>query len=208
MQTDVALNGKKTNVKGKLSVIVKVAMLSAIAVVLMLLEFPLPFIAPPFYEIDFSEVPVLIGAFAMGPIVGIIIEAVKVLLNLVINGTITGGVGEMANFVIGCSFIVPASLIYKLHKTKKGAFAGLGVGVIVMAALGCILNAYVLLPAYGKALSIPIDVFLKMGKAIHPSIDSIMSFVVMTVLPFNLIKGVLSSLVVALIYKRIRHLFS
>lgn len=193
--------------KGNLKVIVKVAMLSAIAVVLMLLEFPLPFLAPPFYELDFSEVPVLIGAFAMGPLVGIIIEAIKVLLNLVINGTITGGVGEMANFVIGCSFIVPASLIYKLHKSKKTAFIGLAAGTVIMASLGCILNAYVLLPAYGKALNLPIDTFIGMGKAIHPSIDSIMSFVIMTVLPFNLIKGVLSSLIVVLIYKRLRHLF-
>lgn len=207
MQTDTVFNDKKTGAGFKLSTIVKVAMLSAIAVVLMLLEFPLPFIAPPFYEMDFSEVPVLIGAFAMGPLVGIIIEAVKVLLNLVINGTITGGVGEMANFAIGCAFIVPASLIYKFHKTKKSAFIGLGIGMLVMAALGCILNAYVLLPAYGKALNIPIDVFIGMGQAIHPSIDSIMSFVLLTVLPFNILKGLLSSLIVILIYKRIRHLF-
>lgn len=207
MQTDMVFNDKKTGAGFKLSTIVKVAMLSAIAVVLMLLEFPLPFIAPPFYEMDFSEVPVLIGAFAMGPLVGIIIEAVKVLLNLVINGTITGGVGEMANFAIGCAFIVPASLIYKFHKTKKSAFIGLGIGMLVMAALGCILNAYVLLPAYGKALNIPIDVFIGMGQAIHPSIDSIMSFVLLTVLPFNILKGLLSSLIVILIYKRIRHLF-
>ena len=96
----------------KTRTMVEIAMLSAIAVVLMLFEFPLPFIAPPFYELDFSEVPVLIGAFALGPWAGVIIEAIKILLNLVINGTITAFVGEIGNFIIGVAFVLPAALIY------------------------------------------------------------------------------------------------
>ena len=98
--------------------IVTIGMLGAIAVVLMLFEIPLPF-APPFYEIDFSEVPVLVGCFALGPVAGVLIEFVKILLNLIINGSATAGVGELANFCIGCSFCIPAGIIYKRKKTKK-----------------------------------------------------------------------------------------
>ena len=112
--------------------LVRVAMLSAVATILMLFEFPLPFIAPPFYEIDLSEVPVFIGAFAMGPLAGVVIEGVKILLNLIINGTVTAGVGEAANFVMGVVFVLPAALIYKRKKTKSNAVLGLVIGTVVM----------------------------------------------------------------------------
>ena len=105
--------------RSKVRTITQVAMLGAISTVLMLFEFPLPFLAPPFYELDFSEVPVLIGAFAMGPVAGIAIEAVKVLLNFVLNGTITAGVGEVANFIVGCAFLLPASFLYRRKKQGK-----------------------------------------------------------------------------------------
>ena len=106
---------KGTNVR----MLVQIAMLSAVAAVLMLIEFPLPFIAPSFYELDFSEVPVLIGAFAMGPLAGAVIELIKVLLNFVLNGTVTAGVGELANFLIGCAFVVPAGILYRKNKSRK-----------------------------------------------------------------------------------------
>jgi len=111
------------------------AMLASVASVLMLIEFPLPFIAPTFYELDFSEIPVLIGAFSMGPVVGVVIEAIKIAVNLIINGTMTGGVGEIANFVIGCSFIIPAAIIYKYNKTKKCAVISMFFGLLSMAIL-------------------------------------------------------------------------
>src|SRR5574344_812846 len=121
---------KRTNVKSGTNVrtMVQIAMLSAVATVLMLVEFPLPFIAPSFYELDFSEVPVLIGAFAMGPLAGAIIELIKILLNFVLNGTMTAGVGELANFLMGCAFVVPAGIIYKKSKTKKNAVIGMVTG--------------------------------------------------------------------------------
>ena len=104
---------KKINTK----MIAQIGMLGAIAVVLMLFEIPLPF-APSFYEIDFSEVPVLIGCFTMGPMAGVLIELIKIILNLCINGSVTAGVGEVANFVIGCALVLPAAFIYKRKKTK------------------------------------------------------------------------------------------
>ena len=193
-------NGTKTKMSVKM--IAQIGMLGAIAVVLMLFEIPLPF-APSFYEIDFSEVPVLIGAFTMGPVAGALIELVKILINFIITGTDTAGVGELANFLIGCGLCIPASLIYRRVHTRKGAIVGMLTGTVVMAIVGCFLNAYVLLPAYAKAFQMPIDALVGMGTAVNGAINSLFTFVVFAVAPFNLLKGVLVSLIVFLIYKKI-----
>lgn len=185
---------------------VKIGMLAAISVVLMLFEIPLPF-APSFYEIDFSEVPVLIGAFAMGPVAGAAIELVKILLNLVITGTDTAGVGELANFIIGCSLCLPAAIIYKRKKTRKGAMIGMVTGTALMVVIGCLINAYVMLPAYSAAFNLPIDALVQMGTAINPNITNLNTFVIFAVAPFNLLKAVLVSLIVLLIYKKISPIF-
>lgn len=182
--------------------LVQISMLAAVAVVLMLFEIPLPF-APSFYEIDFSEVPVLIGCFAMGPAAGAAIEMVKILLNFIINGTKTAGVGEIANFIIGCSFVVPAGIIYKRNHTRKGALIGMIAGTLFMVVLGCFINAFVLLPAYGSAFGMPIEALVGMGTAVNPSITSLSTFVLFAVAPFNLLKGILDSAIVMLIYKKI-----
>ena len=197
---------RRGNVAGrsKVRTLAQIAMLGAVATVLMLFEFPLPFIAPPFYEMDFSEVPVLVGAFAMGPVAGIAIEAIKILLNFVINGTITAGVGELANFIFGCAFLLPAALIYRSNKTRKNAIIGMAVGTVVMTVAACIMNALVLLPAYGAAFGMPVDAFVQMGTSINKAIDSLFTFAVLAVGPFNLIKGIAVSVVVLLIYQRIR----
>jgi len=183
--------------------VVKVAMLGALATVLMLVEFPLPFIAPPFYELDFSEVPVLIGAFALGPVAGVVIEGIKVLLNLLLNGTMTAGVGELANFVMGVVFVLPAAIIYKRNKTKKSAILGLVVGGVSMVMLGCFINAYVMLPTYAAAFQMPIDVIIGMATKIWSFIDTLFEFVIVCVAPFNLVKVILVSAVTMLLYKRL-----
>ncbi len=184
-----------------ISWLVKVAMLGAVSTVLMVFEFPLPFIAPPFYQIDISEVPVLVGAFALGPVAGIAIEGVKVLLNLVINGTVTAFVGEIANFLTGVAFVFPAAWVYERHKSRKTAIWGLFIGGALMLLLGCFLNAYILLPAYGKAFKMPVDAFVNMAAEIWPFIDTMFEFVLLCVLPFNLIKVLLVSFITMLIYK-------
>ena len=182
--------------------ITTIGMLGAIATVLMLFEIPLPF-APPFYEIDFSEVPVLIGCFAMGPLAGVLIEFVKILLNFIINGSATAGVGEVANFCIGCAFCVPAALVYQRAKTKKGAVISLVSGTLLMTFLGCFINAYVMLPTYAKAFKMPIDSLIAMGTEVNAGITDLFTFVMFAVVPFNLLKGVLVSVVVLLVYKKI-----
>ena len=183
--------------------IVCVGMLAAISTILMLFEFPLPFIAPGFYELDFSEVPILIGAFALGPVAGVLTELVKILLNLVINGTNTAFVGEFANFVMGCAFVVPASVNYKRKKNRQHAMLGLAAGTVIMSVAAVFINALVLLPAYAKAFGMPVDAFVQMGTAINPAINGIWTFVLLAVAPFNLIKGVLVSVITVLLYKHI-----
>ena len=186
--------------------VVQIGMLSAIAIILMQFEVPLPF-APPFYKIDFSEIPVLIGCFVMGPLAGAIVELIKVILNVVISGTTTGGVGDIANFLIGCAMCVPAGMIYKKYHTRKSALAGMAVGTVFMTVIGCILNAYVLLPVYAKAFEMPIDSLVAMGTAVNHSSTSLSTFVIFAVAPFNLLKGVLVSFIVFLIYKKISPIF-
>lgn len=181
----------------------QVAMLAAAAMILMLAELPLPFIAPSFYQLDFSEVPVLIGTFALGPMAGMAIEAVKILLNFLIDGTITAGVGEAANFLIGISFVLPAGFIYRHKKTKRNAVLGMIIGGIVMVAFSGAVNAWVLVPAYGKAFKMPISAFVDMAAAINPSVDSLWKMVLICVVPFNILKAVLVAVVTTLLYKHI-----
>ena len=198
----VTKNPQKVGVR----TLAKVGMLSAVAVVLMLFEIPLPFV-PVFYKIDFSEVPVLVGCFAMGPLAGAGIELIKNLLHVVISGTQTAGVGDVANFLIGCSFIVPAGWIYRKMHTKTGALAGMAAGTMLMTAIGGILNAYALLPVYAKAFGMPLDALVQMGTEVNAKITSVSTLVLFAVTPFNLLKGVLVSVIVLLIYKKISPVF-
>lgn len=184
----------------------QIAMLGAVAGVLMNLEFPIPFLAPSFYQLDFSEIPVLVGSFAMGSVAGVLIELVKILVHLVTKGTLTAGVGDLANFIFGCAFVVPAGLIYRMHHTKSRSHAviGMAVGTVLTTAAACLMNAFVLLPAYGKAFGMPIEAFIEMGAAVNASVDSLLGFVMLIIVPFNVFKYTLTSVIVFFIYKRIR----
>lgn len=190
------------NQRGSAKVIAKVGVLSAVATVLMLFDFPLWF-APNFYQLDFSEVPVLLGAFALGPAAGAAIELVKILINFVLNGTDTGGVGELANFIIGCSLVIPAGFIYKHNKSYKTAIIGFIAGTLAMAIAGAFMNYYLLLPVYSKVYGAPVQAFIEMGKALNPAITDLKTFVLYAVVPFNVFKGIVVSAAVLLIYKRI-----
>lgn len=181
--------------------VVLMGMFGALAGVLMVFEIPLPFIAPSFYGLDLSEVPVLVGTFALGPVAGAVMELVKIMVKLVIKPTSTGFVGEFANLMIGCSLILPAGVIYRLKKTKKGAITGMAVGTAVMAVVGVVLNALVMIPFYANFM--PLDTIIKAGAAINPAISNVWTFAVICVGPFNIVKGVVVSMITALVYKRI-----
>ena len=183
--------------------ITQIAAMSAVAGVLMMFEVPLWF-APGFYKMDLSDLPALIGGFAMGPLAGMLIELFKVIISIVLGGTSTFFVGEASNFIIGCSFVVPASIVYKLMRSRKGAYTGMLIGTVVLASVGSAMNAFVLIPAYVNILGLPMEQIVAMGTAVNPAITSLSTLVLFAVVPFNLLKGVLVSLITALIYKKIR----
>lgn len=177
------------------------AMFGALAAVLMIFEVPLPFLAPSFYGLDISEVPVLVGTFAMGPVAGVVIELVKILVKLVLKPSSTGFVGEFANFCVGCALVLPAGIIYNIKKTKKGAVIGMAAGAVIMTAVAIILNALVMLPFYSNFM--PLETIIAAGAAINPAISNVWTFVLLAVGPFNLVKAVIVSLITALVYKRV-----
>ena len=196
-------NGKQS---ARLRMLTTTAMLAAMAGVLMFIEFPLGFIAPPFYKLDFSEVPVLIGTFAFGPIQGIVIEIVKILIHLVIKGTQTAFVGELGNLLIGCALIVPAGIIYRMKKTKKAALLGMTVSTLFMSIVGVFLNAFLLIPTFAAAFHVTVETIVGMGNAIFPAVNSVFTLCLLCVLPFNLLKGIIVSVIVAIIYKPLSRL--
>ncbi len=191
-----------TTNKVNLRTMVQIGMLGAISVILMMFEIPLWF-APAFYKMDLSEIPVLIGSFAMGPVAGAAIELVKVLLHLLFKGSSTAGVGDFANFLVGCAFVVPAGWIYQRKKTKKHAIIGMVVGAVLMIVAGCFLNAFVLLPVYGKAFGMPMEALIGMGTAVNPAITNLATFAILAVAPFNLLKAIIVSIFTMLLYKYI-----
>ena len=182
-----------------------VGIFAAIAAVLMYLEFPLPF-APAFYEIDFSEIPVLICSFSLGPVAGVVCEFLKVVLKLFLKGTSTAFVGDLANFVVGCALILPASVVYFANKTKKGAVIGMAVGTVCITVVGSLFNAVYLIPAFSVLYDTPLDVIIGMGTKINPGITSVNTLVLFAVAPFNLLKGVVDSIITFLLYKHIERL--
>jgi len=189
-----------TSSRSNIRTMVQIGMLGAVSVVLMMFEFPLWF-APGFYKIDLSEVPVLIGTFAMGPVAGVMIELIKVILHLLLKGTTTAGVGDASNFLIGCSLILPAGIIYKRIKSRKGALIGMAAGTLILITIGSFLNAFVLLPVYAKAFGLPMETLVGMGSAVNPAITNVTTFVLLAVAPFNLLKGVVVSVITYGLYK-------
>ena len=182
--------------------VVMIGMFSAIAGILFCFDFALP-IAPSFYKLDFSELPALIGGFAFGPVAGVLIEFVKILVKLLLKSTSTAFVGELANFLVGCMLVLPATVIYQFKKSRKRAIAGCVTGTLCMSVFGTIFNALYLLPAFSRLYGMPLETILQMGTAINAGVKDIWTFVLLMVAPINLIKGTMISVITMLIYKKI-----
>ena len=180
-----------------------VGICAAIATVLHILDFPLPFLAPEFYKLDFSELPVMLCGFYLGPSATVVCEAVKILLKLLLKGTSTAFVGDFANFFVGCSLVLPAVIIYHAHKSKHSAKVGLVVGTIVMTLFGSAFNGIYLLPKFSQLYGLPLDTIIAMGSAINASIQNVTTFVCFAVAPLNLVKGGAVSVLTLLLYKRV-----
>ena len=180
--------------------ITAVGMLSAIALGLMLIELPV-FFAPVFYKLDFSELPALIGGFALGPVAGVMIEFVKIMLKIVFKPTSTAFVGELANFTVGCCLVLPATVIYQHRKSKLSALLGCVAGTVLMTIFGTSFNAIYLLPKFAEMYGMPLEALVAMGTELNKSIVDVTSFVVLAVAPLNILKGGLVSIVTMLVYK-------
>ena len=176
---------------------------AAIATVLHVLDFPLVFLAPEFYKLDFSELPVLLCGFYLGPSATVVCEGVKILLKLLVKGTSTAFVGDLANFVVGCSFVLPATIFYHAHKSKHSAIIGLALGTLSMTILGSAFNAVYLLPKFSELYGIPLDAIIAMGTAIRGGVKGVSTFVMLCVAPLNLVKGTVVSVLTMLLYKRV-----
>lgn len=181
--------------------LVKISILAVLAYVLMLLELPIP-IFPTFLKIDLSDVPALIGGFALGPVAGMLIQLIKVLLHFITDST-TAGVGSFANFVVGSAYVVPASIIYHRKRDKSHALLGVITGTISMCIVGVIANTYILIPFYSNVLLIPIEAIVSMGTVVNPRIVDVRTLVLYGITPFNLVKGIMIAVVTMLIYKKV-----
>lgn len=179
------------------------AIMVALAEVLMILEFAIPFM-PPFLKFDFSEVPVLIGAFALGPINGMLIELVKNLLHLPFTGT--AGIGEMSNFITGSIFVMTASFVYKHYLTRKGAIISMAIATVALAAIACPLNYFVNLPLYGSVLGLSNEAIIGMSQAVNPFITTKLRLIIAAFLPFNIFKGIVVGLITYFVYKPVSNL--
>ena len=180
-----------------------IAICGAIAAVLHIMDFPLLFLAPEFYKLDFSELPVMLCGFYLGPSAAVFCEVIKILLKLLLKGTSTAFVGDFANFVVGCSLVLPASIIYHTRKSRNSALAGSIVGTLVLTFIGSLFNAVYLLPKFSQLYGIPMDAIIAMGAAINGGITNVYSFVMLAVAPLNLIKGTMISMLTMLLYKKV-----
>lgn len=173
------------------------ALLGAAATILMFLSFPLPFLIPPFIKMDFSELPALLAAFSVGPASGVAVCLIKNLINAL--STTTGGVGELANFLMGVFFVLPAGWIYRSHKTRKGALVAAAVGAVSMAVASVPINYFISYPFYSSLM--PLDVIIGMYQELIPSVDGLLACLLVFNLPFTLLKGVLDVVLAFMIYK-------
>lgn len=176
---------------------------AAIATILHMLDFPLLFLAPEFYKLDFSELPVLLCGFYLGPSATVACEGVKILLKLLLKGTSTAFVGDLANFVVGCSFVLPATIWYHWHKSKHSAVIGLILGTFCMTVFGTLFNAVYLLPKFSALYGLPLETIVAMGTAIRGGVSNVTTFVILCVAPLNLLKGAVVSVLTMLLYKRV-----
>lgn len=177
---------------------ITIALMGVLSFIIMFLEFPLPMF-PEFLKIDISDLPAIIVGFAFGPMSGVAVELVKNILHLM--RTTTGGVGELANFIVGSAFIIPAALIYRKRQSVASMILGFVLGTLSMTLVGALANYYILIPFYQNFM--PLDAIIGMAAAVNALVVDLKTYILYVVVPFNIIKGVAISILTALVYKRV-----
>ena len=191
---------------GKWSIqkLIYTAMLAAVAGVLMSLEFSVPMM-PPFYKVDFSDVPSVIAVFLMGPVSGICVEVIKLLIKLITVGSNTMYVGALANLIAAFLFVWPLWFLYqKLGANRKAAVEALLLSIVIRTACACFINANITLPLYAKAMSLPLDEVIRMVASVNPAIKGLNGFIILATIPFNVLKVGLNYIVGQLLFVRLR----
>jgi len=189
----------------KIRNIAVIAILGALSGVMLYFKFPI-MIAPSFYKLEISDIPALIGGFAIGPWASVLICLIKNIINILSEGTTTAFVGEFSNFVISSALCVPAAIIYGRNKNKKNAIKALIIGSLIMSIVACLMNYYVLIPAYVKFMNFPLEAIIGMGSKINSNVNSLLTLVLICTLPFNIIKAICVSVITFFLYKRVSHL--
>lgn len=190
--------------KWSIQKLIYTAMLAAVAGVLMSLEFSVPMM-PPFYKVDFSDVPSVIAVFLMGPVSGICVEVIKLLIKLITVGTNTMYVGELANLIAAFLFVWPLWFLYqKLGANRKAAVEALLISIVIRTACACFINANITLPLYAKAMSLPLDKVIRMVASVNPAIKDLNGFIILATIPFNVLKVGLNYIVGQLLFVRLR----
>lgn len=179
---------------------VKISVLAVISMVLMFFDISVWF-APSFLKLDISDLPALIGAFAMGPMAGVLVQLVKNILSLLIEGSMTGGVGELSNFLVGSTLVYTAGSIYSRKRTFKNAILGMLFGVLAMTTFASLSNYFVVFPLYSKLM--PLDKIIEAAGLLNKYVVDYKSLILYAVVPFNLLKGTVVSAVTLLIYKKV-----
>lgn len=170
--------------------------------VLMMFRFPLPFM-PPFMDFDFAGLVEMIGGFTMGPLAAFAIILIKIMLKCLTQGTSSAWTGELSNLILSCSYVIPAVLIYRRHKTKKTAIIGMSVGTIVCAVMAVLTNLYLIIPFYASFMGLTMDKIIAMCEAVNPLLNSEWRMALLGIVPFNLIKNGVLSLLAFTVYKKL-----
>ena len=177
--------------------ITRIAVLAALSAILFLIEIPVV----AFYKLDVSNLPALLGGFAMGPIPGVIILLIKDLTGMLHSSSMY--VGELADFIMGAAIVLPSAIIYRRNRTIKGAMIGMLTGVVTAIVVAVLVNWQIMLPFYSTAYGMPMEAVVGMAQKAVPAVDSVWKLLLYVTAPFNLLKGLVLSLLTFLLYKRL-----
>ncbi len=203
METSVhTTEGANQTARAKVREIAFIGLLGAVSAVLMLLRFPLPFL-PPFLSFDLSGVMEILGGYMFGPVAALLIIIVKILLQLVMQGSLSLGTGELQSLILSCSYVMPALLIYHCKKSKKTAIVGMAISTVFVSVAAVITNLYLIIPFYATLFGMTMGDIVEMCSAVNPAVKDAAGMVIMGILPFNLIKYGATSIVTFLVYKRL-----
>ncbi len=188
-----------TNRKNNLSVqyMTRIAILGALSAILFMIEIPVV----AFYKLDVSTLPALLGAFSMGPMAGLAILLIKDIFGMLHSSSMY--VGELADFIMGAAFILPAALIYRRAKSRRNALIGMVAGTVCMIVVSVLVNWQIMIPFYMSAYGMPMEAVIGMAKKALPFVDTELKLLLFVTAPFNLLKGIVLSALTFLLYKRL-----